>query len=57
MKKLRNMKFNSISCIKIASKLDFDFALFRMSVENKKSRGAKYKRENLQSFLAMGKQT
>ena len=51
------MKFNSISCIKIASKLDFDFALFRMSVENKKSRGAKYKRENLQSFLAMGKQT
>ena len=44
MKKMRNTKFNRISCIKIAAELDFDFAVLRSRRKIQKGKPAVFSR-------------
>ena len=44
MEKMRNTKFNWISCIKIATELDFDFAVLRSRRKIQKGKPAVFSR-------------
>ena len=44
MKKMRNTKFNWISCIKIATELDFDFVVLRSRRKLQKGKPAVFSR-------------